>query len=199
MSEPEKVVVTETTDEDGKPLAPLQEKPKRTEAETTAFNLRKQGERARELGLDPAQILGVKTHIETAVEDEDDKPVTVGMLRSIQKQDATKTALQMTEEIQDEDTRTAVKEALENSVKPSGDAEKDFRFALGAVSAGKNKQVLEEVTRYVAPKRVTGGGSMPAHMEEEFVPTAEEAWHMQSFGLTKEKVLAARKASADKK
>lgn len=197
MSDKEPEVIVEPANDEGKTSAPSQEK--RSEADKAAFSLKKNAERVIELGGDPAQILGVKTHIEVAADD-DSKPVTVGMLRDIQKKDAQKTALQMAGEIQDEDTRNAVKEALNTRITPSGNADEDFRFALGAVSAGKNKQVIEEVTRYVAPKRTAAGGSMPAHVEEEFTPTAEEQVFMRPpYNTPLEKIKAARRAVADKR
>lgn len=180
-----------------KAKAPSQES-KRTEAEKAAYTLKKNAERARELGLDPAEIMGTKTHIEPNDDDEDDKPVTVGMLRNIQRKDAQKTALQMADELQDEATRTIVKEYISDRIVASGDADKDFRLALAAASAEKNKQVLAEMSRLVPPKRTAAGGSSPAHVEEEFNPTPEEQYHMKHFGLSKDKVLAARKASAEK-
>lgn len=183
---------------DGTKKAPSQET-KRTEAERAAFSLKKNAERAVELGLDPAEILGVKTHIETNVDDEDNKPVTVGMLRDIQKKDAQKTSLQMAEEIADEDTRNNVKAYLSDRIKPSGDAESDFRLALAAASAPKNKQVLEEINRYSAPKKTASGGSAPAFSEEEFIPTPEEAMFMKPpYNLSKEKIIVARKQHAEK-
>lgn len=179
--------------EEKEPQAPSQEK--RTEAEKAAFTLRKTAERVKELGLDPNEILDLNR----GESDEDDKPVTLGMLKQIQMQDARKSALQLAEEITDEETRTAVKQALETRVTPSGNPEEDFRFALAAVSAPKNKQVMEMITNYVPPKRVVTGGSMPAHIEEEFTPTEEERYHMTHFGLTKEKVIAARKRDAERR
>lgn len=178
-------------------VAPSQES-KRTEAEKAAFSLKKNAERARELGLDPAEILGTKTHIETNREDDDNKPVTVGMLRDIQKADAHKSALQMADEIADADTKATVKKYLSDNIKPSGDAEGDFRLALAAASASKNAQIVQEINRYGTPRKTSSGGSMPAAVEEAFTPTQEEQWHMSHFGLSKEKVLEARKKAADK-
>ena len=190
-------VVTPATDE-GKTSAPSQET-KRSEAEKAAFSLKKNAERAIELGLDPAQILGVKTHIETDSNDDDAKPVTVGMLRDIQKQDAHKTSIQLAEGIEDEETRNTVKTYLSDNIKPSGNADADFRLALAAASAAKNKQVLAEIDRYGTPKRTAAGGSMPAFIEEEFTPTSEEQRMMQPpYNLSKEKVIAARRRAADK-
>lgn len=192
-------MVEETkTSEEQEGSAPSQEiKPKRSEAETTAFNLKKQAEKAKELGLDPAEILGVRTHIEVDASEDDDKPVTVGMLRNIQKQEAQKTALQFADDIADESTRDTVKQYLANNIVPSGDAEADFRLALAAASANKNKEVLQEINRYGTPKKTSAGGSMPATVEEEFVPTAQEQVFMRPpYNLSKEKILEARKKAA---
>lgn len=192
------VDATTAVADEGKTPAPSQES-KRTEAEKAAFSLKKNAERAVELGLDPAEILGVKTHIEVDAQDDDAKPVTVGMLRDIQKQDAHKTSLQLADSIEDEETRATVKAILTDRIRPSGDGEADFKLALSAASAEKNKQVLAEVNRYAPPKRTASGGSMPAHVDAEFVPTSEEIMFMQPpYNLTKEKVIAARKKQADK-
>lgn len=179
--------------------APSQE-PKRTEAEKAAFSLKKNAERVKELGLDPTEILGIKpAAVMVDANDEDSKPVTVGMLRELQKADARKSAIEMADEIADEATRNAVKEALGTRVAPSGNAEDDFRFALGAVSATKNKQVIEELSRYVAPKRTAAGGSQPANFEEEFTPTAQESEFMKApYNLSKDDIIAARKRAAAK-
>lgn len=181
----------------GETAAPSQDS-KRTEKEKATFSLKKTAERLVELGGDPADVLGVKTHIETDPNDEDDKPVTVKMLRDIQKNDAHKTALELADAIEDEETRTNVKTYLSDRIKPSGNADEDFKFALSAASAGKNTQVLAEINRYTPPRRSAAGGSMPAHVEEEFIPTGEEAYVMKNFGVSKEKILEARKAHADK-
>lgn len=184
------------TDDAGKTVAPSQESKGRTETEKAAFSLKKNAERARELGLDPAEILGVKTHIETDTNDEDSKPVTVGMLRDIQKKDAQKSALELADSIEDEDTKNTVKQYLSDNIKPSGNAEGDFKIALAAASASKNKQVLEEISRYGTPKRTAAGGSAAAHVEEEFTPTAEEQAFMRPpYSLSREKIIAARKAA----
>ena len=190
MESNEEVVETQTTDE-GKTPAPSQEK--RSPEDTAAFNLKRQAEKAKELGLDPAEILGVKTHIDTNVDDEDSKPVTVGMLRDIQKKDAQISALQLADGIADEEIKNATKEYLTNNITPSGDADKDFRIALAAASASKNKQVVEMMGTYIAPKRTAAGGSAGVKVDEEFVPTQEEQVFMRPpYNLTKEKILAAR-------
>jgi hypothetical protein len=176
----------------------LSQKPQRTEKEKAAFSLRSTAERLKELGGDPAEILGLQSHIETNVDDEDEKPVTVGMLRDIQKKDAQKTALQLADSIEDEDDKAQVKEYLSKRIVPSGDAEADFRLAFGAVRSSKNKQILEEVNRRSQPRVTAAGGSRPAQTETDFVPTPEEARMMQRpYSLTKEKIIAARRRAEE--
>ena len=142
----------------------------------------------KELGEDPATLLGIED------DNEDSRPVTVGMLKEIEVKNASKSALEMAEGIQDEETRTQVKQFLSDRIRPSGKAEDDFKFALSAASASKNKLILEEVARATTPKRTASGGSQAASVEEEFVPTAQELIFMQPpYNLSKEKIIAARK------
>ncbi len=183
---------------DGTPKVPSHES-KRTEAEKAAFTLKKNAERAIELGLNPSEILGTKTHIEVDKSAEDSQPVTVGMLRDIQKKDASKTALQMADEVGDEEIKAATKQYLSENIIPSGDAEKDFKLALAAASATKNATIVQELNRYGVPKRTAAGGSAGARVEEEFTPTAQEQIFMQPpYNLSKEKIIAARKKAAEK-
>lgn len=200
----EEIVPETKTGEDLEEAAPsLEKKPVRTKAETTAFNLKKQADEARALGLDPAEILGVKSKDEPKEDADDDTPVTVGMLKERDRQTATKSALQMAQEIADEDTRSLVTEYLQHNIVPSGNAEQDFRIALAAAAAPKNKQVLDEINRYGTPKRGTAGGSLPAKTDAEFVPTDAERNLVAGFGFSPEKqkeiILKSRKQEADKK
>lgn len=175
--------------EQGSP-APSQEK--RTEEEKAAFTLKKTAERLTQLGIDPTEVLDIKNHSQET--DEDDKPVTMGMLKQIQKSDAQKTALQFANEILDPDVKNKTIEYLSTNIIPSGNAEADFRIAVAAASAEKNKQVIQEIGRYTQPKVTAAGGSAPSHIEEEFVPTSEELRMMQPpYNLSKEKVLDARR------
>ena len=179
----------------GETVAPSQ-KPTRDEKEKAAFSLKKNAERLRELGGDPEQVLGITRNLDINANDEDDKPVTVGMLRDIQKKDAQKTALQLAETIEDPTEREQVKTYLSTRIVPSGNAEDDFRLAFGAVRSTKNAQILAEMNRRGSPRVTAAGGSQPAHIEEEFTPTAEEARMMKPpYNLTKEKIIAARKRS----
>lgn len=167
----------------------------RTEAEKAAFSLRKNAERAKELGIDPAEILGLKQ--DTYPEDED-APVTVGMLRKMETEKAHTTAIQMADDIQDENERKLVKQLLETRIKPSGDAEADLRLALGYVNSVRNGQMADMVLRRTDPKRTAAGGSASVKVEEQFTPTADEARMMQPpYNLSKEKIQEARKKAEE--
>lgn len=179
--EEDKIVPATQTGDEGKD--PSQRK-ERTPEEIAAYNLKKKADEAKALGLDPKKVLGV--------EPEDEVPA---WYKEEKAKEAQKTSMQLADGIADEDTREKVKDYLQNRVKPSGNPEEDFRLALGAASATKNKQVLEEISRYTTPRVVAAGGSQPAKVEEEFVPTAEEAVMMgKPYFLSKEKIIAARKA-----
>lgn len=173
----EPVIPTEPKDNKD---APLQPKPERTEEDKVAFNLKKKADEAKALGLDPHKILG----------DQDEVPE---WYRKEKAKEAKETALQMAEKIPEEDKRERVKEIL-GRLAPSADPEADFRTALGAVSAEKNKEILSEINGYSRPRVIAPGSSQPPKEEDEFVPTAEEARMMQPpYNLTKDKILAARK------
>lgn len=196
---PEQIVVTPTTDA-GKTAEPSQEpKKERTEQEKAAFTLKKNAERLTELGGDPANVLGIKPKLNVDASLSDETPLTVGALRTIQKQDAKKTALQMASEIEDDDERTGV-EAILNRLEPSGDPSKDLALARGAVTSERTKQIAEDVARKSNPNRTAAGGSVPANREEVFEPTPQEQVFMgRPYNMSKEKIVAARKEAEAKR
>jgi len=170
------------------------EKEGRTELEKAIFTRNQIDKRIKELGGDtPADAGG---------ENEEDKaPVTVGMLKKIEQDKAAKTALTLAnEQIQDETERELVIHHLENSIKPSGNAVTDLAKARAIVNETKNRQIAEEATRRQNPQRYSKAGGAPAQGGENFEPTPEELSYMRPpFNLTKDKILAARKAAADSK
>lgn len=158
-----------------------------TDKEKAAFNLKKNAERAKELGVDPAEVLDLKKD-----EDEGGDEVPDWYKREKAKE-ATKTALQMADELQDQNVRNLVKSYLENRIRPSGNPEDDFRLALGAVSSIKNGQIIEEINRPGGAKKTALGGSAPLKTEPDFTPTPEEAALMAPpFNITKEQILKNR-------
>lgn len=191
MDEENKVEATETSEE--KDSAPSQEKPKRTEKETTAFNLRKQAEKAKELGIDPAEVLGIKPTLNIEEGLPEDTPLTVGTLKEFQRQEAKKTALQMADDVSDEQEREEIKQILSSRIIPSGDAQRDFEFARTAVNAERTTRIAQEQARKGEATRGAAGGSSPARASDDFEPTAEELIFMRPpYNLSKEKIIARR-------
>lgn len=179
---------------DGTPKAPSQ-KNERSEKEKAEFTLKKNAERLAELGGDPADVLNIRPQINLAEDLSDDKPLTVGDFRKLQKADAHKTALQLAEELP-EDERDEVKSLLESRIVPSGNAEEDLRLARAAVNANHNTKIVEHISNRTTPKRTAAGGSSDAIVEAEFVPTPDEEVFMRPpYNMSREKILLARKAA----
>lgn len=164
----------------------------RTEAEKAAFSLKKNAERAKELGIDPAEVLGLSVEKPVDVVEDDDAPVTVGMLKKLQQEGARKTALQMADDITNETERELTKYYLENRIVPSGNPTQDLADARGLVNSKKNSLILEEASRKTAPKSFSSATSAPARHEEPVEFTKDEITLMKFAGLTKEEVIAAR-------
>lgn len=175
----ELIVPASKTGDEGKDLS---QGIKRTPEEIATYNLKKKAEDAESLGLDPKEILGHKPD-ETKVPE---------WYKQEKANEVKKTSLQLAETILDADLKGKVIANLGRIV-PSDNPEEDFRMALGAASASKNKQVIDEINRYSKPKVVASGGSSPVNLEEEFVPTEEEAVFMKApYNLSKEKIIARR-------
>jgi len=177
-------------------LEKVRAKTGRTEKEKAEFTLKKNAERVKELGGDPTSILGIERETKEEIDNEDDAPMTVGMYKKIQQQSATKTALQLASEIENETERELTKYHLENTIKSTGNPTEDLRLARSLVNAVKNTQILEEATRKVAPKTHSSASSAPLKHEDEndVVLTTQELQLMKFGGLTKEDVLKSRKS-----
>jgi len=195
-----KVAETETADT-GKTEAPSQDnvkselervqKPTRSEAEIAKYNLAKAAERAKKVGIDPAELLIPKDE-----EPEDEIP---DWYKREQAKTQSKTAIELADQIEDENERALVKKQLE-SVITSGSPEERLRVARGYVNSVKNGQIAAEAQRRTAPKATAAGGSQSAPIESEFQPTDAEAVMMRPpYNLSKEKILAARQANAEKR
>ena len=129
-------------------------------------------------------------------DEDDDKPVTVGMLKEKAKETAQKTALDLIEQqIPDETEKELTKYHLQNTIKSTGNPTEDIRLARAIVNDLKNNQIIEEVQRTKEAKQHSSGSGAPAKKDDDvFVPTAEETAFMKApFNLTKEAILAARK------
>lgn len=169
----------------------------RSEAEKAAFSLKKNAERAKELGLDPASVLGIEKKA-TAQESDDDAPMTVAMYKRIEAERAQRSAIQMADDIQDENERELTKVYLQSRIVPSGDPGKDLRDARALVNSVRNGMIAEEVNRRGTGSHHTGSGA-PAKREEAFTPTQEEATLMRAYGLTEDHIKKARREQADQR
>lgn len=177
-----------------KELEKVQKKEPRTEAEKAAFTLKSTASRLRELGGDPASILGFKKEKEEADENDEDAPVTVGMLKKMQQKDAEKSALQMADEISNETERELVKYHLTNSIRSTGNPAEDMKLASAIVNSVKNTQIAEEIARKNPPKTHSSSSSAPARNEVEQELSSEEMLFTKApFNMTKEAILKARK------
>lgn len=194
-SETQEVETVETVETEQDPLKTELERVQkggRTEKEKAEFSLRKTAERLAELGGDATAILGIK--VEDTIEDEDDLPVTKGELRKLMVQGATKNALQLAEDIEDQTEKELVKYYLENRIAPSGNPQEDLRDARRIVNSLKNEQIIKEAARKTPPKTHSNSSGVDAKQEQEIVLTADELQLMKHpFKMTKEQVLAARK------
>lgn len=183
---------TETIEQDPlkKELEKVQSKGK-TEAEKAAFSLKKNAERARELGIDPADVLGFNK----SVEEDDDTPVTRGMLKRMQQDTATKTSLQLADDIDNESERELTKYHLENSIKSTGNPAEDFKLARALTNSARNSKILEEVQRKGEPKTHSNGSGGPAKDNEidqaELTP-GEKLYMGKPFNMTKKQIVEAR-------
>jgi len=172
-------------------LEKIQKKSGKTEAEKAKDNLYFNAKRAKELGLDPAEILGFKSN-DIADEEDEDKPLTIGMWNKMQKENASQTALNLAENITSPVEKELVKYHLENSIKSTGNPTEDLKLARAIVNSTKNAQVIEEMTRKTQPsQRVSSGGGTPAS-EPQVEFTKDELVLMKMAGLSKEEVLKSR-------
>jgi hypothetical protein len=174
----------------------------RTELEKASFTLKKTAERVKELGGDPAFALGVNNkakneNIDDDIEeDEDNKPLTIGMFKKIQQQNVVETAINLAEEIPDEIEKELVKHHLENTIKTTGNPKEDLRLARALVNSVKNVQIQEQKNIKPIAKNHSSGSSAPAKVNETSQElTAEELMYTRPpFNLPKDKILALRKS-----
>lgn len=165
----------------------------RTEEEKAEYTFKKQAERLQSLGKNPADILGIKKEATEDI-DEDDQPMTRGEFKRMQQDSASKTAIQLANDISNETERELAKWHLDNTIKSTGNPTKDLELAMNQVNAIKNKQVLEEIQRKNPAKTFSSGSSAPAKQTEQDIElTSEEITLMRFGGLTKEDVIKARK------
>lgn len=163
----------------------------KTEAEKAAFSLKKNAERARELGVDVDKVLGTKP---AETDEDDDKPLTRGEFKKLQQEQSAKSALQLAEEIPNETERELTKYHLQNSIRSTGNPAEDLKLARALTNSARNSQILEEVQRKKDAKSHSNGSGVDAKIEEnqgELTPQ-EMQFLGKPFNLTKAQIIAAR-------
>ena len=127
--------------------------------------------------------------------DDPDRPLTIGDLQRIRANESRKTAQEMAKAIENPEHSTAVIEALKRVV-PSGNAEEDFKAAVGIANQDRNDRILAEQGRRAAPNQHRSGPGAPTKKDDDddniSLSKEEEQFTEPPFNLTKKAILAAR-------
>jgi hypothetical protein len=166
-------------------------KPKRTEEEKAKFTVEKIYEKFPHLRDGVATVI---EHNDTV--DDDDRPLTRAEFKKWQEQvvekQAEKSALELAEAIPNRVEREMVKFHIENTIRPSGNAQQDLAVAKSLVSAKRNEIALKEQARKGVVKTTPSSTSAPAKQEDNTQLTAEEQKFVSAGLLTKEDIIKAR-------
>lgn len=177
-----------------KELDRVQKKEPKSEAEKAAYSLKKNAERLSELGGDPRAVLGMGDQSGSGV-DEDDKPVTVGMLRKLEAERSAKTSMQMAEDIEDDNERDLVKHHLEHTIRPSGNPQEDLKAARAIVNSVKNGQIAEEASRRSQARAHGSSSGAPGAHTKPIELSAEELQYTRApFNMTPEDIVKTRRS-----
>lgn len=203
--EPEKkadiIATPAVAPEAGKTPAPEPSQPNPLQAELDRVEQHKSGRTKREkleftLNRVKQQLseLDGEAGVDTTVEVDKTKPVTFADLDRIEHDRENRRAVDMADSIQDEVERKLTIHYLENTIKPSGNAETDLANARAIVNAKRNALIAEEASRGTRPNSyVSAPGAPMRPAQEVFEPTLLEQQLMRApFNLTKEDVIAAR-------
>lgn len=186
---PDETQVSEPTQQNPikEELEKVQRKQEIPKIEQAAYNLKKVAESIKELGGDPAEILGVKP------KESKETYEIPEWYKKEKEQVVQETALSLAKEsVQDPDELALTEHYLKNVIRPSGNAKEDLKTALALVDSVKNRQITEELSRKGSPVRYSAGAGAPPKRSETFEPTTEEAQMMKAFGLTEEHIKKAR-------
>ncbi len=194
-----KVTEIETSLTEAKTEAELQDDPVKKELEkvkkkglTKLERLKFTKDKINQQIVDEEKEAGIESE-----ENDDDKPVTKGELKEIQKGKDKKKALDLADKIEVESERDLTKHYLENKIVPSGNPEEDVKNARALVNSLKNSQIATELDRKNNPSDHSSGNGAPAHIEEVFEPTPDEQEIMKHYGLSEDDVKKARKKSQE--
>lgn len=188
--------VVETTEQDPlkEELERVSKKEPKTEMEKATHSLRGIADRIKDLGGDPASILGISKPEPVSESADDDTPVTLGVLRKMEQERSAKSALQLADEIENETERALTKHHLENTIRTSGNPVEDLKMARSLVNAVRNQQITQEAIRKTPAQTHSSSSSAPLNTQKvEPEITAEEMKFMRPpFSLSKEQIIAAR-------
>lgn len=133
-------------------------------------------------------------------EEDDTRPVTVGDLKNMKREEVRETAIELAGSIADEDERNQVIEMLSDRIVPSSDPAKDLEVARAAVNSLRNQRILEEQARKTPPVSHGNAPAAPGITQDVFVPTPEETVFMQPpYNLSKEDIVGARQKAQQAK
>lgn len=170
-------------------------KGKKTPQEKAKDSLFFNAQKAKELGIDIEEVLGLKPKED--VVDEEDRPVTRKELEELllksRQVEATKTAEQLVNEIQDETERELTLFHIQNTIKSTGDPKEDLKLARTLTNSVRNSQIIEEAQRKPQAKShssSTSGTSASAEIEVKLTP--EEQAYFNTGLVTKDEILIAR-------
>jgi len=132
--------------------------------------------------------------VDATVEVDKTKAVTFADLDRIEHDRENRRAVDMAESITDDVERKLTIHYLENTIRPSGNADTDLANARAIVNAKRNALIAEEASRGTRPNSfVSAPGAPMRPAQEVFEPTAQETQFMRApFNLTKEDIIAAR-------
>lgn len=156
----------------------------RTKKEKLLYTKQRVEEQLRELEGDEDDDLG---------DEDDDTPVTKGMLREMQAKNVVKTALDLTEDIADETEKALVQHHIKNTIRTTGNPAEDLKLARAIVNSVKNSQITEEVIRKGEAKSHSSGSGGARKNEQVLELSADELPFTRApFNMTKEQIIAAR-------
>lgn len=186
-----------TTDSQQDPLKVELErvKSKKTPQEKAKDSLYFNAQKAKELGIDVAEVLGIKPKEE--VVDEDEKPITRKELEELLLKtrlvETVKTAEQLALEIEDETERELTLFHINNTIKSTGDAKEDLRLARALTNSVRNTQILEEVSRKPQAKtHSSASGAGSTEVKPIVTLTQEEKAYLATGLITQDEILLAR-------
>ncbi len=174
----------------------------KTPQEKFAYKLKLEAQRAKSMGLDVNEILGIKKE-DSYQDEEEEKPLTRKDLEQILNnvKPKTQTATDLAMAIENEAERELHLYYIENVIRQSGDAEQDFKMAKTMVDAIKlkNKATLDNL-KPEAKAHSTASSFQPSKTSnvDNFKLTHEEEMlyrdaQIRGINFTKEEILNMRK------